>query len=148
VTPKVKAYVKNLGLAGKCLDVGAYNVNGSVKDLFQDYTGLDMRQGPNVDVVAQATRIPFPDNTFEVVTCLEMLEHAEYPVDCIREMLRVLKHGGYIVITIPGISFPKHDYPSDYWRVTAEGLGVWLKGLEGVSIQADHDHVYGVARKP
>jgi len=122
MTNEVMNFVRSLNLKGKCLDVGSYNVNGCVRELFADYTGLDARPGPNVDVVAWANNIPFPDSTFDVVTCLEMLEHDPDPFSSVREMKRVLKPDGKLVLTVPGIGFPRHDYPNDYWRMTKDGL--------------------------
>jgi SAM-dependent methyltransferase len=147
VTPAVYEWVKSLGLKGKCLDVGSYNVNGCVRDLFADYTGLDMRPGPNVDVVANAKEIPFPRESFDVVTCLEMIEHDQDPFWSVEEMKRVLRPGGSLVITVPGIGFPRHDYPSDYWRFTDDGLRILMAGLNDLRIHEDRDHVYGVGVK-
>jgi SAM-dependent methyltransferase len=144
MTVEVKQFVRDLGLSGKCLDVGSLDVNGCVRDLFADYTGLDMRAGRNVDVVAEATAIPYPTDTFDVVTCLEMLEHCASPFEAVAEMRRVLRPGGALVITVPGIGFPRHDHPSDYWRFTDDGVRVLMDGLERVVVKADRDHVYAV----
>jgi len=147
MTVEVKQFVRDLGLSGKCLDVGSLDVNGCVRDLFADYTGLDMREGRNVDVVAEATAIPYPAETFDVVTCLEMLEHCARPFEAVAEMIRVLRPGGALVITVPGIGFPRHDYPNDYWRFTADGVRVLMDWLERVAVKADRDHVYAVGYK-
>ena len=85
----VMSFVRELKLVGKCLDVGSYDVNGCVRCLFTDYIGLDMRPGPNVDIVAMASSIHFGDDLFDVVTCLEMLEHDRNPFGSVREMRRV-----------------------------------------------------------
>jgi SAM-dependent methyltransferase len=148
MTPEVKEFVRSLGLAGKCLDVGAFNVNGCVRDLFTDYIGLDMREGPNVDVVAQANALPFPDAFFDVVTCLEMLEHDRDPFGSVREMRRVMRPGGALVLTVPNIGFPRHDYPSDYWRMTGDGLRVLLEGMERVDVRETHTHSFGIGFLP
>lgn len=45
-----------------------------------------------------ATSLPFPDNTFDIVTCRFAFHHLENPSTCLREMLRVAKLGGSIVV--------------------------------------------------
>ncbi|MBN3037059.1 MAG: methyltransferase domain-containing protein [Candidatus Diapherotrites archaeon] len=47
--------------------------------------------------------IPYPDNYFDVVTCVELVEHLEDPWHLLTECNRVLKKGGAIVITTPNI---------------------------------------------
>jgi ubiquinone/menaquinone biosynthesis C-methylase UbiE len=45
--------------------------------------------------------LPFPDDDFDCVTILAVLEHLEYPKEIIEECRRVLKPGGKIIITMP-----------------------------------------------
>ena len=45
----------------------------------------------------EATRIPLPDNPFDVVTCQTVLMHLAKPLDGLREMLRITRPGGLIV---------------------------------------------------
>jgi ubiquinone/menaquinone biosynthesis C-methylase UbiE len=52
-------------------------------------------------VVAAATRLPLSDATFDVVLCLETLEHISQPDLLGREVMRVLKPGGLCVLTTP-----------------------------------------------
>lgn len=51
--------------------------------------------------VADAHKLPFANNQFDAVFCLETLEHVEDPVKVISEMKRVLKPKGYIVVLVP-----------------------------------------------
>jgi ubiquinone/menaquinone biosynthesis C-methylase UbiE len=46
-----------------------------------------------------AEDLPFPDDTFDLVTCLEALEFMMHPHAILREMVRVLRPGGLLVIT-------------------------------------------------
>ena len=148
MTPKVREYVARQKLGGRTLDVGGLNVNGTVRDLFADFRALDMRPGPGVDVVAPSQAMPFEDGTFDTVVCLEMLEHDAAPWLTVEEIRRVLKPGGTLVMTACGISHPKHAYPSDYWRFTAEGMRVLLQRFEIVDVREDADHVYCTAKVP
>lgn len=142
---KVFEFVKNNSTRdGKTLDVGSLDVNGSVRGLFDDYTGIDMREGKNVDIVANSHNLPFDDNTFDRIVCVETLEHDDNPFETIKEIKRVLKDGGQVILAASGISFPKHSYPSDYWRFTKEGLGVLLENFEEVKTFEDNDEAFAV----
>ena len=46
-----------------------------------------------------ADRLPFADNTFDAVTCLEALEFFPNPSGAIAESVRVLRPGGWLVVT-------------------------------------------------
>lgn len=52
-------------------------------------------------LLGTAEKIPFPDNTFEMVTCQTVLIHVGNIEIAIKEMLRVLKPGGLIVVSEP-----------------------------------------------
>jgi ubiquinone/menaquinone biosynthesis C-methylase UbiE len=46
-----------------------------------------------------AENLPFPDNTFDVVTCLEALEFMSSPESVLQELVRVLRPGGLLLIS-------------------------------------------------
>lgn len=51
--------------------------------------------------IADATQIPFKNNFFEAVFCIEVLEHVDNPRSVIYEVKRVLKKSGYIIVLVP-----------------------------------------------
>lgn len=85
------------------------------------YIGVDMQAGVGVDQVADATKLPFPDNAFDLVICLETLEHAESPWLIASEVSRVIKNNGSVIYSSQQ-NFPLHMHPSDYFRYTPYGL--------------------------
>ncbi|MGQ4600374.1 methyltransferase domain-containing protein [Nocardia sp. R6R-6] len=51
-------------------------------------------------VLADATRIPFPDNTFDIATARHMLYHLAAPLDALQEWRRITKPSGRVVVTV------------------------------------------------
>lgn len=150
----VRGKVERYGLADKrTLDVGSRDYNGTVKPLFNDYLGVDMEAGPNVDVVARADSLPFEDDAFDVVVTTEMLEHDPFFWLSLPEMARVLRPEGFLILTTRGINFHLHGYPDDYWRFTESAIDhlftmAGLKTLEVVpDWYPDHSGVFGMAQK-
>lgn len=70
-----------------------------------DYTDTLMRLSDvKVDVVDLNTgKLPYPDSTYDLVTCTEVLEHLEHYRETIREVHRTVKPGGVFVLTTPNI---------------------------------------------
>lgn len=117
----------------RVLEVGALDVNGSVRPLFNVagvYIGLDQREGKGVDVVGLARALPFDDGWFDVVVCTEMLEHDPTFWLSIAEMGRVLRDRGSLIVTTRGIAFPRHDEPIDCYRFTNVGLAELFKSAD------------------
>jgi len=104
----------------KVLDVGGANINGGYADIFSgsgfDYIGADIQPGEGVSVVLDdPDRLPFDDNSIDVVISGQMLEHCEYFWVTFSEMVRVLKESGYIFLIAPSAG-PIHNYPVDCYR--------------------------------
>jgi len=55
--------------------------------------------------------LPFKNNTFSAITCLDVLEHVDRDITLLKEMVRVCKPMGYIVVTVPAfdILWSPHD---------------------------------------
>lgn len=61
-------------------------------------------QAYSVDL--EKDRFPFKDESFDVATCLEVLEHLEDPRNALDEIFRVLKPNGYLLISTPNSRMP------------------------------------------
>lgn len=102
------------------LDLGCSGTPNYSK-YFKNRVGVDIAAGEGVDIVADAHKLPFEDEKFEIILCTEVLEHLHSPQIAISEMKRVLKKGGLLILTTRFI-FPIHDAPNDYYRFTKYGL--------------------------
>lgn len=60
----------------------------------------------NVDLGRQT--FPFGDNFFDVITCLDVIEHVKNPPFLLQEAYRVLKNKGLFIISTPNIRFSDH----------------------------------------
>lgn len=111
----------------RVLDVGSYDVNGSYKPLFNskkvEYLGLDMENGPNVDL-AVSSPYHWPSlktDSFDLVISGQAFEHNEFFWLTMEEIARVLKPGGKVCIIAPN-GFHEHRYPVDCYRFFTDGM--------------------------
>lgn len=68
---------------------------------------------------ADATQLPFPDDSFDVVFAHQLLQHLTDPVAALTEMARVCRPGGTVAVR-------DVDYQSMTWYPEASGLDSWL----------------------
>jgi ubiquinone/menaquinone biosynthesis C-methylase UbiE len=77
------------------------------KGVVQKVIGIDIDprvvSNPYLDIghVSNASKIPYPDSTFDIIFSDNVLEHFEYPEIIFREVYRVLKPGGFYLIKTP-----------------------------------------------
>jgi ubiquinone/menaquinone biosynthesis C-methylase UbiE len=76
-------------------DFGQYDGEGEV--------GLQMGKWDNskLDIVSDILAIPLPDHSVDAIMCTEVLEHIPDPLGAIKEFGRLVKPGGYLLITAP-----------------------------------------------
>lgn len=97
-------------LRGRLLDVGC-GTNELVKAYSEDGVGVDVHPWDGVDrVVEDAAELPFEDGSFDSGTIVAALNHIPNRREVLREVWRVLKADGRIVVTMisPGISRAWH----------------------------------------
>lgn len=133
------------------LDVGSATFHGQAvnKGLLSNpkwnYRGLDMIEGPNVDVcVTEAYDWrEVPTASVDVVVCSQVFEHARYVWITASEIARVLKPRGLAFIIAPS-GGQVHRYPDDCWRFYPDGLPALMDyaGLNTIEAHRQHLPVY------
>lgn len=125
---------------GRVLDVGCGHMpfRRDVLESADSYEGFDVeRRVPGVEHVGDVQDMEdIPSAVYDTVLCLEVLEHVPRPGQALREIARVLKPGGKVILSVPHLS-RLHEEPHDYYRYTKYGLRYMLSraGLETVSIE-------------
>jgi SAM-dependent methyltransferase len=97
---------------------------------------LDITPDTNPDVVADITRHNphLADGQFDALMCTEVLEHVVDPFAAVRELRRILKVGGHLLVTTP-LNARIHGPIPDCWRFTEFGLKVLFRDFETVSLE-------------
>jgi hypothetical protein len=93
------------------LDIGGRSVNGTTRDLFPNarWTVLDVRPGPDVDIVADAATWDPDGRRWDLVLCTEVFEHTpEYGAIC-AAAYRACREGGWFVATCAGPGRAPHS---------------------------------------
>lgn len=123
-------YLKKEEIGGKrVIEVGSYNVNGSLRPLFEsynpaEYIGVDISPGPGVDQICDVNDLitTFASQSFDVVVSTELLEHVKDWRNAIHNIKAICKPGGKILVTTRSIGFSYHGHPFDFWRYEIEDM--------------------------
>ena len=94
----------------RVLEVGSLDINGAARSFFDDceYVGLDVGEGPGVDVPVRGEDYGAPDASFDVVISCECMEHNPEWLATTRNMLRMLRPGGLFLLTCAGPGRKEH----------------------------------------
>ncbi len=98
----------------------------------------------NCDCHQDVQKMTFADTSFDAVLCIEVLEHVADPFATARELLRVLRPAGRLLLTTPFLygyhgkqadaHSPSHESYPDYWRFTHQGLEHLFSGFRNVRV--------------
>src|SRR3989344_2135155 len=105
------------------------DVGSGPERLAKEFINLDIFPFPEVDIVANATQLPFRDNSVDGAVSESLFEHVPDASLVAKEMIRVLKPGGFIYVSAPFIH-PYHASPDDFNRWTISGLKHMFHDLE------------------
>lgn len=111
----VEDFLRKLSQGGWGIDIG-----GDCKRHPRLLT-VNLQRNRNTDVVADAMRLPFDDESMDVVITQETLEHVRCPDVALAEVHRVLKPGGTLFCQLPFV-IGYHPGPYDFYRFSREGI--------------------------
>jgi len=122
------AYVLDVGCGdGRMLNkvVAQYHLKGVGVDISSNQLKENLRNNlfGNTYYLSDAERLPFEDDTFDVIFCFDVLEHLSSPQDCINEICRTLKKNGKAII----YAISKKDKYTWHWflrKISGEKFGV------------------------
>jgi SAM-dependent methyltransferase len=116
----------------RVLDVGCGD--RPYRELFPNAVGFDVPGNPHADLHGSLESLPVEDASFDVVLCLQVLEHVPDPAAAVRELRRVVRPGGRVLASTHGV-YPFHPNPDDLWRWTQQGLErLFLTNAEWASV--------------
>lgn len=78
-----------------------------------NYTGLDVK-----DCNFDTEDFPYPDNTFDLIISLAVIEHLANPIKALAECRRVLSHGGILYVTTPNWKMDHLNFYNDYTHIS------------------------------
>jgi len=94
--------VKKRGFLGFGIDVSEYALKIAGKD------GINVKKGT-------VEEVKFPLNNFNIVTSFQTIEHETNPIKFLKEIYKVLKKDGLLVITTPNYNSPLRFLMGEYW---------------------------------
>jgi SAM-dependent methyltransferase len=134
------------------VEIGSRQINGSIRDLLNGarYTGLDLYEGPGVDVVTDAATWD-PPEPVDTVICCEVLEHVPDPTMLLASARRWLAPGGVLIVTAASYDRPAHSgvdggpprWGEHYANIGPTTLACWLEDFGFGRVFVRHDPAAG-----
>jgi len=124
----VKSQFPRFFHSSRILEIGSLDINGSIRSFFTNcvYVGIDIGPGPGVDVICSGDDYKEPDSSFDSVVSTECFEHTPKWVNIFKNMARLARSGGLIIMTCAGPGRPEHGtarcfpkaspFTEDYYR--------------------------------
>jgi len=105
-----------------------------------------VKQKMDLDFIqASITELPFPGNSFDVVSAFDVVEHVEQDAQAVKEIFRVCRPGGCIAVTVPAYRFlwSYHDDVNHHVRrYSLEELKNLFKDLDGKIIYSSYFNTF------
>jgi len=133
------------------LELGPQGIRLQAMDYNPDYCNIARlraaRYGLELPIVVAAGEgLPYPDSSFDLIICLDVLEHVDDAENVLLEMYRTLKPGGAVLTTVPNrraFRDPHYHLPAINWL--PEAAADWIiersgHGKSGGPLQDRQEH--------
>ena len=97
--------------SGRILEIGSYDVNGTIREVFaghRDYVGVDLTPGPGVDRVGYGHEVDDPDASYDLAISGECFEHDPMWRETFTTMVRLTRPGGLVAFSCASRGRPEH----------------------------------------
>lgn len=139
-------HINNKITSGKLLYVGIAGdpPGGEYAPFFKSLktTTFDIGERWNPDIIGDITKTNFDTASWDVIVCVQTIEHIPNIWELPAELKRILRPCGYAIIDCPW-NYPYHGEPEfgDYWRISKDGMNsLFSKHLKLVGIhEGDHN---------
>lgn len=130
-----RRYIKGIVLDAGCGSMPYKNFFGS-----EFYVGMDAKDCAYLK--GSVLDLPLRSGSIDSIVCTEVLEHVDEPMQALAEFRRVMKSGGFILVTTP-FMFGVHGAPNDFFRYTKYGLQSMIErtGFKVVDIRGHSNPV-------
>ena len=145
-------YIKGKKLTGELLYVGIAGdpPGGEYSPLFSTFNikTFDIGEKWKPDIIGDITKTKFEDNSWDVIICVQTIEHIPNLWELPNEIKRILKPGGYAIIDCPW-GYPYHGEPefSDYWRISKDGMNQLFSNLKLIGLYDGENNVSCLFKK-
>lgn len=95
---------------------GYENVQGA--DISESAIDVARARGLRKVATMDATRLAFPDNSFQILIASDVLEHIEHPAEALKDWRRVLAPNGKLIVFVPAFQalWSSHDEVNQHFR--------------------------------
>jgi SAM-dependent methyltransferase len=125
---KIKKWLRLFKKNSIIIDVGS-GANRFRKDIIN----VDVFDYDNVNIIADATKLPFQNESIDGIINIAVLEHVKNPKEFVNEFYRVLKKRGKFFVFIPFLQ-GYHASPNDYYRWTKQGAKQLFSKFNNVKV--------------
>lgn len=98
-------------LSRYCRQVAGLELNPEAAEVARDRGQFDVRMG-------RVEELPWSEQTFDLITCLDVIEHTPDDVVALRELRRVSRPGAWLIVTVPAYQalWSSHDEMNHHFR--------------------------------